>query len=83
MQIQKKKWQATQLTTDIKCTNSTASVTLGNVDVFGRSGVVVGHYLHRLVPQFDLGGEVALQYGPQVPGGHVVVPSLAGRVNGE
>lgn len=42
------------------------------------------HYLQSITPSLALGGELAYQRGPGVPGGHIAVVSAAGRyTNGE
>ncbi|MCL4154666.1 UNVERIFIED_CONTAM: hypothetical protein GTU68_002547, partial [Idotea baltica] len=82
-QIQQSKWQATQLTTDWRGKDFTASLTLGNIDVVNGSGVAVAHYLQKVSQRVDLGTEVAYQYGAQVPGGHIAVHSVAARYNGD
>lgn len=47
-------------------------------------GVLVTHYLQSITPSLALGGELAYQRGPGVPGGHIAVLSAAGRyTNGE
>lgn len=78
-QIQNSKMVASQLTTDYKGHDYTGSLTLGNLDVINGSGVAVAHYLQNVTPQLALGGELAYQYGPQVPGGEIAVVSVAGR----
>ena len=40
---------------------------------------MVLHYLQSITPQLALGGEVAYQKGPSVPGGSITVASAAGR----
>ncbi|KAG0718290.1 Mitochondrial import receptor subunit TOM40 1 [Chionoecetes opilio] len=82
-QIQQSKWQATQLTLDWRGTNHTTSLTLGNVDLVNGSGVAVTHYLQQVTKRLALGTELAYQYGPQVPGGHIAVHSVAGRYTGD
>ena len=48
------------------------------------SGVFVMHYLQSVTPSVALGGELAYQRGPAVPGGQVAVLSAAGRyTNGD
>lgn len=42
-------------------------------------GVVVAHYLQNITPKLALGGELAYQRGPGVPGGSIAVASLVGR----
>lgn len=59
------------MTTDYKGDDYTASLTLGNIDIVNSSGIAVAHYLQTIYPNIDLGGELAYQYGPQVPGGRI------------
>lgn len=81
-QIQQSKWQATQLTLDWRGSKHTTSLTLGNVDLVNGSGLAVTHYLQQVTKRLALGTELAYQYGPQVPGGHIAVHSVAGRYTG-
>ncbi|KAB7504005.1 Mitochondrial import receptor subunit TOM40-like protein 1 [Armadillidium nasatum] len=83
-QIQQSKCQATQMSADWRGSDYTASLTLGNIDIVNDfSGVIVGHYLQKITPKLDLGAEIAYQRGPQVPGGHIAVHSMAGRYTGD
>lgn len=82
-QVQENRFVATQLSTDVKGLDYTASVTLGNTDILNGSGVTVLHYLQNVAPSLALGAEMAYQYGPQVPGGEIAVMSLAGRYTGK
>jgi mitochondrial import receptor subunit TOM40 len=43
------------------------------------SGVLVLHYLQTLTPSLALGGELAYQRGPALPGGQIAIMSGAGR----
>lgn len=70
---------AAQLTTDYKGADYTASLTIGNPNIINESGVLVGHYLQSVTKQLALGGELAYQYGPAVPGGQMAVMSAAAR----
>lgn len=81
-QVQGSKFVATQLTTDYKGPSYTASLTLGNPDFINGSGVSVAHYLQAVTPEIALGGEVAYQYGPGIPGGGISVLSAVGRYTG-
>jgi len=48
------------------------------------SGVLVLHYLQSLTPSLALGGELAYQRGPGLPGGQIALLSAAGRyTNGD
>lgn len=78
-QIQQSKVTAAQLTTDYRGNDFTASVTVANPNLLNGSGVLVGHYLQSVTEKLALGGEIAYQYGPNVPGGEVAVVSAAGR----
>jgi len=78
-QIQQSKIQAAQLTTDYRGDDYTASLTVGNPNILNNSGVFVCHYLQSLTTNLALGGELAYQYGPQVPGGEIAVVSAAAR----
>lgn len=83
-QVQRSKFTAVQMTGDYRADTYTLSLTLGNPDIINNSGVVVMHYLKSVTPSLALGGEVACQTGPTVPGGAVTVVSAAGRyTNGE
>ncbi|XP_078040102.1 mitochondrial import receptor subunit TOM40 homolog 1 [Augochlora pura] len=78
-QIQKSKLTAAQLTTDYRGDAYTASLTVGNVDILDGSGVFVMHYLQSVSPSVAIGGELAYQRGPAVPGGQVSVLAAAAR----
>lgn len=79
LKIQNSKVTAAQLTTDYKGADYTASLTIGNPNIINESGVFVGHYLQSVTKQLALGGELAYQYGPAVPGGQMAVMSAAAR----
>ena len=64
-QIQAGKWQSTQMTTDYKGDAFTTSLTLGNPDLIGGSGVGVLHYLRSVTPWLALGSELAYQVSHQ------------------
>lgn len=78
-QIQKSVVNAAQLTTDYKGDDYTASLTVVNPNVINNSGIVIAHYLQAITPKLDLGGELAYQYGSQVPGGEIAIMSAAAR----
>jgi len=82
-QIQNRKWVSTQMTADYKGRLQTASLTLGNPDLIHGTGVGVFHYLRSITPWLAMGGELAYQSSPQIPGGHVAVVSAAARVSGD
>lgn len=79
VQIQESKMMATQLSTDYRGNDFTASITLGNPSIFTNSGVVVGQYLQSVTQRMALGAEVAYQYGPNVPGRQIAIVSALGR----
>lgn len=82
-QIQNSKVTAAQLTTDYKGNDFTASVTIGNPNIITGSGVLVAHYLQSVTEKLALGGELAYQYGQNVPGGEIAIVSAVARyVNG-
>lgn len=78
-QVQNQKVTAAQLTTDYKGQDFTASLTVGNPNILNNSGVLVGHYLQAVTNSLALGGELAYQYGPAVPGGQIAIMSAAAR----
>ena len=82
-QIQNRKWVSTQITTDYKSRLHSASLTLGNPDLVHGSGVGVLHYLRSITPWLAMGGELAYQASPQIPGNHVAVVSAAARISGD
>jgi mitochondrial import receptor subunit TOM40 len=82
-QIQQSKIQVGQLTTDYKGDDFTASLTVGNPNIINNSGVMVAHYLQSVTKQLALGGELAYQYGPAVPGGQVAILSGAAKYGDE
>jgi len=82
-QIQNRKWVSTQMTGDYYGRLQTASLTLGNPDLVHGTGVGVLHYLRRITPWLSMGGELAYQASPQIPGGHVAVVSAAARIAGD
>ncbi|XP_043657682.1 mitochondrial import receptor subunit TOM40 homolog 1 [Drosophila teissieri] len=78
-QIQDSKMVATQLTTDYRGNDYTASLTVANPSIFTNSGVVVGQYLQSVTPALALGAELAYQFGPNVPGRQIAIVSAVGR----
>ncbi|XP_052850050.1 mitochondrial import receptor subunit TOM40 homolog 1 [Drosophila gunungcola] len=78
-QIQDSKMVATQLTTDYRGSDYTASLTVANPSIFTNSGVVVGQYLQSVTPALALGAELAYQFGPNVPGRQIAIVSAVGR----
>ncbi|XP_017066830.1 mitochondrial import receptor subunit TOM40 homolog 1 [Drosophila eugracilis] len=78
-QIQDSKMVASQLTTDYRGSDYTASLTVANPSIFTNSGVVVGQYLQSVTPAIALGAELAYQFGPNVPGRQIALVSAVGR----
>lgn len=68
-----------QVTTDYAGSNYTASLTLGNINLFNNSGIIVAHYLQTVSEKLALGCEMAYHYGNQVPGGEIALLSAACR----
>ena len=67
-QIAESKWKSLQLTTDYKGEDFTASLTMGNPDFLGGTGMGILHYLQSVTPKLALGAELAYQAAPQIPG---------------
>ena len=67
-QIAESKWKSLQLTTDYKGEDFTASLTMGNPDLLGGTGMGILHYLQSVTPKLALGAELAYQAAPQIPG---------------
>ncbi|XP_015110969.1 mitochondrial import receptor subunit TOM40 homolog 1 [Diachasma alloeum] len=78
-QVQRSKFTVVQGTTDYRGDSYTASLTVANPDIINNSGVVVAHYLQNISKELALGGELAYQRGPGVPGGAIAIASLVGR----
>lgn len=78
-QVQSNKYTACQYSLDYRGDDYTATVTLGNPNIFTNSGVVVLHYLQSVTQNLALGAELAYQRGPQVPTGEIAVLSAAAR----
>lgn len=57
-----------QSTADFKGDSFSLSGTLANIDLVNGSGIVIGQYLQKLTETIDVGGELAVQYSPQIPG---------------
>lgn len=70
---------ASQLTTDYKGNDYTASLTVANPSIFTNSGVIVGQYLQSITSSIALGAELAYQFGPNVPGRQIAIVSAVGR----
>ena len=60
----------------------TASLTAGNPDLLGGTGMGVAHYLQSVTSNLSLGAELAYQAAPQIPGGHIGVLSGVARYAG-
>ncbi|XP_055840921.1 mitochondrial import receptor subunit TOM40 homolog 1 [Episyrphus balteatus] len=83
-QIQDSKLTAAQLSTDYRGDDFTATLTVGNPNLLNNSGVIVAHYLQSVTEKLALGGELAYQYGQNVPGGQIAVLSAVAKyTNGD
>lgn len=78
-QIQNTQWSAVQLSGEIKRGDSTIGMTLGNIDLMNRSGIVVGQYLQRITSRFAAGAEFLYQYGCNIPGREIGIYTLASK----
>ncbi|KAK6644968.1 translocase of outer mitochondrial membrane [Polyplax serrata] len=77
--LKNKPISATQLQTDFKGNQFSATLTVANLDIVNESGLVVAHYLRSVSKKVALGAELAYQFGPRVPGNEIALLSLAGR----
>ncbi|KAH8252258.1 hypothetical protein KR038_000532 [Drosophila bunnanda] len=82
-QIQDTKMAATQLSTDYRGSDFTATLSIANPSVFTNSVMIVGQYLQSMTPSLALGTELAYQCGPHVPGRQVSQVSVAARYGAE
>lgn len=71
------------MTNDYKGKNYTASLTAVNSDIVQNSGVLIGQYLHRVNKNLDLGTELVVQYGRNVPNNRVAVYTFGWRYFGQ
>ena len=69
-------WMLVQSDAEYRGNDFTATLTAGNIDIVNRSGILVAHYLQRMAPRLDVGGELLYHYGA---GQEVAMMSLAGR----
>jgi mitochondrial import receptor subunit TOM40 len=82
-QIQESQLVGYQMTNDYKGLDFTASLTAVNNDIVQTSGVLIGQYLQRVNTNLDLGTEIILQYGRNVPNGRVAFYSFGWRYFGK
>lgn len=82
-QIQNHKWVATQVTSDFRGEDFTASFTLGNPDLVNDSGVAVLQYLQKVSKRVAIGSELLCQRGATIPGGQISIYTLAGRYSAD
>eukprot|EP00794_Sanderia_malayensis_P011233 gene11233-12412_t len=80
IQTQKTQFSMIQADTEYRGKDFTATMTLGNIDVLNESGIVVAHYLQRLLPKIDVGAELLYHYGA---GQEAAALSLAARYTGD
>ncbi|RNA02720.1 mitochondrial import receptor subunit TOM40 -like protein [Brachionus plicatilis] len=71
-----------QMTNDYKGNDFTASITAVNSDIIQNSGVLIGHYLQRVSKNLDLGCELLVQYGRNVPNNRMALYSVGWRYFG-
>lgn len=71
-----------QMTNDYKGRDYTASLTAVNTDVIQNSGVLIAHYLQRVSKNLDLGCELLVQYGRNVPNNKMAMYSVGWRYFG-
>jgi len=76
LQTQKSVWVLVQSDAEYRGNDFTASLTAGNIDIVNGSGILVAHYLQRMAPRVDVGGELLYHYGS---GQELAMMSLAGR----
>lgn len=65
VQTQQEMYAMVQVDGEYKGTNSTSTLTFGNIDIVKESGIIVGHHLHRITNTFDVGVEALHTYGQQ------------------
>ncbi|CAJ0932339.1 unnamed protein product, partial [Mesorhabditis belari] len=82
-QVQQAKLAGAQGTIERRGTFSTFGLTLANTDLVNESGIVVAQLLRRFTKRVDLGAELVYQYGRQVPGGQITVPSYSARYSAD
>jgi len=80
IQTQKSQFSMIQADSEYKGKDFTATLTLGNIDVINESGIVVAHYLQKLLPRLDVGAELLYHYGG---GQEAAALSLAGRYSAD
>lgn len=78
-QIQDNKLTATQMSADYRGDDFSATLTVGNPNLINNSGVLVAHYLQSVTQKLALGGELAYQYGQNVPGGQIAILSAVAK----
>lgn len=81
-QIQEGELAGYQMTNDFRGRDYTASTTFANNDIIQNTGVIIGHYLQRVNKSLDLGAELVLQYGPNVPNNRMAFYSVGWRYFG-
>ena len=69
-----------QADTEYRGKDFTGTLTLGNIDIINESGIVVAHYLQRLLPNLDVGAEILYHYGA---GQEAAALTLAGRYSAD
>lgn len=81
-QVQNGKFAGTQFSSEYRGSCYSAQLTAVNPDVLNDSGIVISHYLHRILPRINLGAELVYQFGQQIPGKQIAVYSFGGSLTG-
>jgi len=82
-QVQNGKFAGTQFSTEFRGQSCSASLTAVNPDILADSGILISHYLQKIIPNLNLGAELVYQFGPQVPGKQIAVYSVGGSYVGK
>jgi len=81
-QVQEYKLAGYQLACDYRTPSTTTTLTVANVDLFSKSGIVVLQHLARITKNIDVGAEFLYQANPMMPGGHIGLTSFISRYRG-
>lgn len=66
--LQQSKLAAAHFNVERRGRYSTVGLTVANPNLIAKSGVIVGHYLHRITERIDIGAELVYQRDRQIPG---------------
>lgn len=81
-QIQGGKYMVSQIVSDYRGSDYTASLSVGNPDIFNDTVLLAGQYLQSVTPQLALGAEIAYQRAPHIPGNQLAFLSVGARYTG-